>query len=74
MFEDEPVRVIAAELEKWYGVKIKIAEGSRDCRFYLNVKNETLPEVLELFEEVSGAKSEINGKTITLNGSLCPKN
>lgn len=74
VFEDEPVGVIAAELEKWYGVKIKVAEGSKDCRFYLNVKNETLPEVLELFEAVSGAKSEINGKTITLNGSLCPEN
>lgn len=74
IFEDAPVGVIAAELEKWYGVKIKVAEESKNCRFYLNVKNETLPEVLELFEAVSGAKSEINGKTITLNGSLCPKN
>lgn len=73
VFEDEPVSVIASELEKWYGVKINMAEEFEDCRFYLNVKNETLPEVLELFEAVSGAKSEINGKTITLNGSLCPK-
>lgn len=74
VFEDEPVGVIAAELEKWYGVKIKVAEASKDCRFYLDVRNETLTEVLELFEAVSGAKSEVNGKTITLNGSLCPKN
>ena len=74
VFEDEPVGVIAAELEKWYDVKIKVSEESKDCRFNLNVKNETLPEVLELFEIVSGAESEINGKTITLNGSLCSKN
>lgn len=74
VFEDEQVGVIAAELEKWYDVKIKVSEESKNCRFNLNVKNETLPEVLELFEIVSGAESEINGKTITLNGSLCSKN
>ncbi len=73
VFEDAPIGIIASELEKWYGVKISLAEASKDCRFYLNVENETLPEVLELFEAVSGIKSEINGKTITLNGSLCNK-
>ena len=74
VFEDTPIDIIADELEKWYGVKIEVSEESKNCRFYLNVEKETLPEVLELFEAISGAKSEINGKTITLNGSLCPKN
>ena len=74
VFEDTSISIIASELEKWYGVKIKVAEASKDCRFYLNVENETLPEVLGLFETVSGVKSEINGKTIILNGSLCDKN
>ena len=74
VFEDEPVKVITAELEKWYGVKIRVPNESKECRFYLNVDNETLPEVLDLFDAVSGAKSDITGKTITLNGNLCPKN
>ncbi len=74
VFEDQPIGIIATELEKWYGVKIRIAdETSKDCRFYLNVENETLPEVLSLFETFSGEKADINGKSITLNGSLCTK-
>ncbi len=74
VFEDTPIGIIASELEKWYGVEITLSEASKECRFYLNVEKETLPEVLALFEAVSGAKSEINGKSITLNGSLCNKN
>ena len=74
VFEDEPIRVITAELEKWYGVKIHVADESKECRFYLNLDKETLPQVLDLFESVSGIKSTIHGKTITINGNLCPKN
>ncbi|GAB2785854.1 DUF4974 domain-containing protein [Rhabdobacter roseus] len=71
IFEDEPIQVIADELEKWYNVSIVIEEASKNCRFHLNVEQETLPEVLRLFENVTGAKTSISGKTVTIKGKLC---
>nr|WP_295928779.1 FecR family protein [uncultured Dyadobacter sp.] len=71
IFEDEPVEVIARELEKWYHVKISVEEDSKDCRFNFNVDRETLPEVLKLLEAVTGAVPLIDGKNVSIKGKLC---
>ncbi|HEV7347109.1 FecR family protein [Telluribacter sp.] len=74
VFEDESIQNITVELEKWFGVKIIIDEESKNCRFHLNVDKETLPEVLRLFETITGARAEINGKTVVFTGKLCEEN
>jgi transmembrane sensor len=71
VFEDEPVGVIVRELEKWYGVKIALEADSRDCLFNLNVNEETLSEVLGLFESVTGVESRVTGQTVLIKGKLC---
>ncbi|GAB3170988.1 FecR family protein [Telluribacter humicola] len=74
VFEDEPIQVIAEELEKWYNVQIEIEEASKDCRFHLNVEKETLPDVLRLFESLTGVRPIISGNQVTLKGKLCDTN
>lgn len=71
VFEDEPVGVIVRELEKWYRVKIELEEASENCLFNLNVDQETLPEVLALFESVTGVASIVTGKNVLIKGKLC---
>jgi transmembrane sensor len=71
VFEDEPVGVIARELEKWYGVKIELEEASENCLFSLNVDEETLQEVLGLFESVTGVESVVAGRNVLIKGKLC---
>lgn len=71
VFEDEPLHLIAAELEKWYQVRISIEERSRNCRFSMNIEQETLHEVLQLLEATNNAKISRNGNEIRISGNMC---
>ena len=71
VFEDEPLHLIASELEKWYHVRISIDERSRNCRFSMNIEQETLPEVLQLLEATNNAKTSRDGNEIRISGNMC---
>jgi transmembrane sensor len=71
VFEDEPVKDILAEIGKWYNVDFTLEEQPGDCRFNIFIENETLDEVLQLFEGIQNARVTRNGKRITIDGKLC---
>ncbi len=71
VFEDEPIQNILEELGKWYGVNIQVASESKDCRFNIFIENETLDEVLQLFDGINNARVIQNGKRIKIEGKLC---
>lgn len=70
-FEDEPAGVIFSELEKWYGVKIILDEEQKDCRFSMNVGEESIADVLGFFEKTTSMKVVDQGNTFRLEGKLC---
>ncbi len=70
-FEDEPAEVIFSELEKWYGVKIRLDDGQKDCRFSMNVGEESIFDVLGFFEKTTGVKVIGKGNAFRLEGKLC---
>lgn len=70
-FEDEPLRRILPELEKWYNVKIEWDDHVGDCRFSMNIEDETLEEVAKLFETTTSAKIQRNRQGIRIGGKLC---
>lgn len=73
IFKDKPFVEIARELERWYGVRIKLAdETSGNCRFTMKISDESLPEVLNLFASTTTAAYSIDGDQITIKGNLCP--
>jgi len=71
IFEDEPIQNILEELGKWYGVNILVAPESKDCRFNIFIENETLDEVLRLFDGINNTRVIQNGKRIKIEGKLC---
>ncbi len=70
-FEDEPVGAIFSELEKWYGVKILLDDEQKDCRFSMNVGEESISDVLGFFEKTTGVKVTEQGGRFKLEGKLC---
>ncbi len=70
-FEDESAGVIFSELEKWYGVKIILDDGQKDCRFSMNIGEESIANVLGFFEKTTNVKVIDQGNTLRLEGKLC---
>lgn len=72
IFEDEPFGEIVKDLERWYGVKIKLSkETSRQCRFRVKIEEESIKEVLDLFKSTTDLTYTIEGNQITIKGKLC---
>lgn len=71
MFEEESIRVILPELEKWYNVKIIADEQSLDCSFSMNIGDESLADLLRFFEATTNVRAVQHGNQIRLEGSLC---
>lgn len=71
IFEDEPIRDILPELEKWFHVKITVDEQSKNCRFSMNVGEETLSEILRLFETTTNVRTVKKENEIRIVGMLC---
>jgi ferric-dicitrate binding protein FerR (iron transport regulator) len=72
LFEDLAFSEIELALERWYGVEIILKnEAGAKCRFSSRFQNEPITKVLDLLKATSNIEYVINGKTITINGSLC---
>lgn len=72
VFENEPLKNILPELEKWYGVPFEIDESLLDCRFSMAIGDEGLDELLRFFELSAGNRmARLPGGGVRLSGPLC---
>ncbi len=72
VFENEPLRNILPELEKWYGIPFEIDEDLLDCRFSMAIGDEGLDQLLLFFELSAGtAMTRLPGGGVRLNAGLC---
>jgi ferric-dicitrate binding protein FerR (iron transport regulator) len=66
-YQDQSLRVILADLSRWYGVDIDTTTLPSDQPIYMKVsKNIPLQEMLNLLNEASGLDFQLNNKKITL--------
>lgn len=72
VFENEPLKNILPELEKWYGVPFEIDEDLLGCRFSMAIGDEGLDQLLLFFELSAGtAMTRLPGGGVRLSGRLC---
>lgn len=72
VFENEPLKNILPELEKWYGVPFAIDEDLLDCRFSMAIGDEGLEQLLLFFELSAGtAMTRLPGGGVRLDARLC---
>ncbi len=72
VFENEPLKNILPELEKWYGVPFEIEEDLLGCRFSMAIGDEGLEQLLLFFELSAGtAATRLPGGGVRLSGRLC---
>jgi ferric-dicitrate binding protein FerR (iron transport regulator) len=65
IFDNEPFVVIAAELERWYGVKFHIpAEIKGKYRYTMTITDENVQEVCKLIQETTPVDYRIEGKQV----------
>lgn len=71
-FENASVTQIAAALERQFDVHITLKSAPRsNCRYTLQLKNETIQHALELLSQLSGITYHIKGKEIIINPVNC---
>ena len=74
VFDGAPLADVILQLERWYDVKIHIeSEGSLECLITANLDNESLTDVLQLFEISHKVTWRINGKDVFMEGTFCNK-
>lgn len=71
-FDNALFAEIEAELERWYGIEILYDESAnKSCRFSTTLDNEPIAQLLEMLKASSGIEYSIDGKTISIKGTLC---
>ncbi len=65
-FDNTPLIDVVSQLERWYGVNIKIDNiaGLKDRRFTFTIKTESLSEILHVFQLVNPISYDITGDTV----------
>lgn len=72
VFENEPLKNILPELEKWYGVPFEMDENLSDCRFSMAIGDEGLEQLMLFFELSAGIDiKRLPGNGVRLSGRLC---
>lgn len=67
IFRNDPLKEIARQLERWYGVSIEITSPSiTDKEFSLSIKDEPLQRVLKMLALAGDFHAEINGTEVTI--------
>jgi len=66
---NEELQHLIIRLERWYGVKIKVAdfEKVKNIRYTLTIKTESFREMLELMKYVTPFTYSIDGEEVTLD-------
>jgi transmembrane sensor len=71
-FEQASVEEIATVLERQYNTSITIVgKAKHNCRYTLQLKNETIKNALELLAQLSGITYEISHNEIKINVTSC---
>lgn len=67
-FQDVSFFELVTQMERWYGVSIKLdSTVSRDDRFTMTIKTESLRELLKMMQLTSKFDYEINGGQISIH-------
>jgi transmembrane sensor len=66
-FEDQPLSVVFGELERQYGVKVKLEKGIEDMRYNGLFESGDLKEALRLITWPLHLKAEVSGKSISIS-------
>jgi len=67
-FDNTPLADVVSQLERWYGVTIKIDQMDhlKDRRFTFTIKTESLSEILRVFQLVNPITYDITGDTVII--------
>lgn len=72
VFRNMPLHQIAAELERWYDVRIEIGDKAlRECRFTATFDNLSLKDAIYLLSITTTLTYEQHGRVIMLHGTSC---
>lgn len=67
-FDNASFEEIAAQLERWYNVTVKLDNNEKqDKRYTISFANEPIDRVLEVLSKLSGATYKINNRNISIN-------
>jgi ferric-dicitrate binding protein FerR (iron transport regulator) len=67
-FRDAPLSRVAAEMERWYGVKIRVADSSMlDRRITTSFEGESVEKALQILELTIGAKISRVGDSVIIS-------
>jgi transmembrane sensor len=67
-FRDAPLSRVAAEMERWYGVKIRVADSSMlDRRVTTSFEGESVEKALQILELTIGAKISRVGDSVIIS-------
>jgi len=66
-FEDQPLSVVVGELERQYGVKVKLEKGIEDMRYSGLFESGDLEKALQLITWPLHLKAAVSGKTISIS-------
>jgi len=67
-FDNASFEEIAAQLERWYNVTVKLNINEKQGRRYtISFANEPIDRVLKVLSKLSGATYEINNRNISIN-------
>lgn len=72
VFDEESIDNVILQLEKWFKVKIHVAnKGNLDCRMTATIEKESLEEVLKLMETTNPIHYTVEGDDVFIEGTLC---
>lgn len=64
--ENEELIDIIRKMERWYGVKIQLANAPTPKRYWMTIKTESLKEMLEIINRMTPIHYSINGEEVTI--------
>lgn len=67
-FFDQPLQLVVKQLNRYYGERLEISAGLKDCRITITIKDKSFYEVLKALSAVTGAELVQSGRTWILQG------
>lgn len=72
VFDEESIDDVLLQLERWYNVKIHVADrGNLDCKLTASIEKESLEEVLKLIREIHDVTYVVSGRDVFIEGTFC---
>ena len=72
VFDETPIDEVLLQLERWYGVRIHVADRANlHCRLSATIAEESLKDVLKLMEVSHRISYTVSGKDVFIEGAFC---